>query len=354
MKIKLINNVLGAAVAAFLAGLLYVPSVSHASNHIRPTGKTTEQSSQLVFWYDEDDTGSGALSPNRDTLIQVTNASVDTPVWVHVQIFASSNTSPGDPTTAVICSETNFNDFYTPLDTHIFTMDNVVRNDPLDPGNEVVDLQNTKGFIVITPIDGPGTRNAISHQHMFGYSFVSDGLIFGYMVSSMGRDAVSFTTGAVVADGTVLDGVANGYVLLQPDILKFTYSGFGGDFNDFADLVSIAFKDNYEGVFGYVAEPADATWTPLIFDEDENPISCSTVTQNCFFDIGLNDDGSGFGFLQANVLLGDQLLCPGNGNIIGWTKIAVGGLEGLENELGLLGTTYSDEGYSGAVWMHVE
>ncbi|MEE9251903.1 MAG: hypothetical protein V3U74_00920, partial [Thermodesulfobacteriota bacterium] len=66
-----------------------------------------------------------------------------------------------------------------------------------------------------------------------------------------------------------------------------------------------------------------------------------------FFDIGLNEATG-----QANNLLGDRLLCPGNDFSAGWVKIAVSGLEGLENELGLWGSTDFNTG--GATWMFTE
>ncbi|MCH8028988.1 MAG: hypothetical protein IH874_03540 [Candidatus Dadabacteria bacterium] len=127
MRSKYFSRFFGAMAVALLLGLTLVPIISQAANHIVPTGKTTQQASQLVFWYDQDQD-----DEDFQSFIQVTNASVDTPVWVHVQVFASSNPSPGDPATAVFCQETNFNDFYTPQDTHIYDMDDVVTNDPLN------------------------------------------------------------------------------------------------------------------------------------------------------------------------------------------------------------------------------
>ncbi|MCH8030145.1 MAG: hypothetical protein IH874_09495 [Candidatus Dadabacteria bacterium] len=342
MKMKLIDKFLGALAAALLVGLIATPVMSQVNEpRIVPVGKTEEQSSQLILWYDNDTIDNDSFS-----VIQVTNASIDTPVNVHVQIFASFQTgTTGDPLTAVICAETDFNDFYTPNDTHEYDMNDITRNDPLNETDVTDTLGDTKGFVVITPIDGPAQRNAIAHQHMFGNSFVFNALE-GVVINSMGRDAVSFSTGNVVADGTVLDGSSNGYVLIQPEILKFNFQNELGI--DEADVISIAFRDNYAGVFGYVAEPADAVWTPLIFDEDENPISCSAIVQNCFFDIGLNEEID-----QANRLLNEQLLCPGNNTGVGWVKIAVSGLEGSENELGIISLSDdTDEGY--AVWMHAE
>ncbi|MCH8028989.1 MAG: hypothetical protein IH874_03545, partial [Candidatus Dadabacteria bacterium] len=50
--------------------------------------------------------------------------------------------------------------------------------------------------MIVTPIDGPGTRNAIAHQHMFGTTYaLNNEKETSYFVSAMGRDAVSFSTG---------------------------------------------------------------------------------------------------------------------------------------------------------------
>ncbi|MCH8028827.1 MAG: hypothetical protein IH874_02715 [Candidatus Dadabacteria bacterium] len=336
MSIKKIYRALGAVVITILIGLVSTIAVSQM---VSPVGKTTEQASQLIFWYDSEGSGGDPFT-DRDTAIQVVNASVDTPTWVHVQIFASSNPEPGNPNTAVLCRETNFNDFYTPNDMHVYFMSQVFTN---DPSNVVFvgGFNGTKGFVVITPIDAPGTRNAIAHKHMFGRTFVTDivNLGIGYQLNATGRDAVD-SSGALVADGTVLDGTSNAYELLQPRFLEFNFHEImQGPFENFADVISIVFSDNYDGPFGYVAEPGDATWTPLIFDEFENPVSCSPVPHFCFMDIGLNGDGV-FGFVPADELLtGEQVLCPGNPNFRGWVKIGVSGLSNPENNIGIVAIT---------------
>ncbi len=340
MNNKKIDRALGAVVITILIGLVSTIAVSQM---VAPVGKTTEQASQLIFWYDSEGSGGDPFT-DRDTAIQVVNASVDTPTWVHVQIFASSNPEPGNPNTAVLCQEINFNDFYTPQDMHVYEMRAVFRNDPVfEPFSSFVgDFEGTKGFVIITPIDGPGTRNAIAHKHMFGRSLVVDFDNFGigYQLNATGRDAVD-SSGALAADGTLLDGSTNAYELLQPRFLEFNFHEImTGPFENFADVISIVFSDNYDGPFGYVAEPGDATWTPLIFDEFENPISCSPVPHFCFMDIGLNGDGFDLGFVPADELLtGEQVLCPGNPNFRGWVKIGVSGLSNPENNIGIVAIT---------------
>jgi hypothetical protein len=176
---------------------------------------------------------------------------------------------------------------------------------------------------------------------------------------------IAIPPGLPVADGTVLDGVDTGYILLQPEILKFAFnkiSGFPDE--DLTDVVSIAFKDNYNGPFGaYAAAPANAIWDGLIFDNAENLISGCDVVQECFFDIGLNQNYiSANPFLTSTLPLDfeDQfnvLLCPNNFNFQGWVKIEVTGLDDLENEIGIvanIGDIGSFNSVGSAVYMHAE
>jgi len=313
----------------------------------------------------------------RVSFLQLTNTSNTDPVNVHVQIFASKCTNPvfnletfrtecrGE---VIICQEHDFVDFYTANDTHVYTMLSpgpfldpffptfLFKNDPTDLTPLLpFDLEGTKGFVVITPIDAPGTKNAISHQHLIGTTRVAELFpTIAYRLNAMGRDAVNFTTAQITPDGTVLDGVNNGFITLQPDILKFNWTEFLGfielflgfeSLGDFdinlssMDLVSIAFRDNYDALQGYGAEPGDAVLDPILFDSDEEGFSCSPVPQNCFFNIGLNND-----IVQADSLLGDQVLCPDFtfgflrlDFLEGWAKLFVSGLDEFENELGLTG-----------------
>ncbi|MEE9253224.1 MAG: hypothetical protein V3U74_07765, partial [Thermodesulfobacteriota bacterium] len=106
----------GFIAAAFV--LIYVSTTATSiAQHIRPVGKTEEEASQLVFWYDNAPTGQEGFDEEFDrrfAFLQVTNASVDTPVTVHIQIFASGctnfpgNLEPCAPADTFICQETNF------------------------------------------------------------------------------------------------------------------------------------------------------------------------------------------------------------------------------------------------------
>jgi hypothetical protein len=316
------------------------------------TGTTTRQASQLILWYDQS-FGPAGDNLRRFSFIQVTNAATHA-VRIHVQFFRSFNPVPGNPLTAVRCQERDFNDRLTPNDTAIYDLFDIERNDPLNPGAVNFSVEDTKGFVVVTAVDADG--EAIAHQNLFGNSYVFDGNnVTLHRLNAMGRDAVSFPSGDRVADGTVLDGVDAGLVLIQPDVLKFNFeqtltkSPF---FPNLADIISISLIDNYDGGVGgaYAAEPGFVTWNnPLVFDLNENPESCDTISQDCFFDIGFNERIG-----VANPLLdGQRLFCSDNFTPDGWARIEVIGYDEFENELGIVAMSTSND-TGDAYWMYSE
>jgi hypothetical protein len=329
---KCVNKILFGLVAVSL--LLGINVINSFAQQTAPTGKTIEQASQLVLWYDNDQEYN-----NRYSFIQVTNADRFSNICLHFQVFKSY---PND-STITKCEEVDFVDCYTPLDTHNYDMsDNSLELN--DGGTVSVGADETKGFVVVTPIAAtPDNKNAdytaISFQHMFGSSTIfDDDAEYMYRVPSMGRDAKDNAPGGgIAADFTELDGVTAGYVLLQPDVLKFNFASLQ-EWN-LADVVSIAFSDDYAGFLGgYDADPAAATLAVNIFDDDEDDISCGNQTQDCFFDIGINDN-----YYPANPLLDppdhDRRLCPGTTTVDGWARLGVtlAGDSAFENEMGLVG-----------------
>ena len=333
----------------FLAMILMLPKISEAQI-VRATGNSTEATSQLIFYYDQ---------AGEDSLIQVTNTNDTEAVTIHVQIFRSFNVSD-IPLVNTICDERDFVDVLTPNDTHVYDLANA--NFPVnegetaaDPGNDTsIDVTGTKGFVVITPVVSDVDFTAIAFEHMIGKSQDDD---FEFVVNAMGRSAVDFATESVVADGTPLDGVTNGYVVLQPDELVFQFQHEGSS----VDIVGIAFSDVYgpPGLLGYTVTPATVTWTPFIFDFVENPVSCGNRTIECFFTVGLNDDSA-----PNNTELfpvDDELLCAGtvtpepavetdsdtDSSEFGWARIFVSGFGDFDNHIGFFG----EDNFSGASWM---
>ena len=238
-----------------LAAFLILPKVSDAQI-IKATGNITEASSQLILYYDNEDT---------DTQIQVTNTNDTESVWIHVQIFRSFDPDDAGPIDPTICDERDFVDLLTPNDTHNYDIG--LANFPRNIGETQAtaggltslsdQLNETLGFVVITPIVSEVDFTAISFQNMIGNSNSDDE---DFVINAMGRDAVDFTTGDVVPDGTPLDGITNGFIVLQPFEFQFH---FGTDTfplpppNEEVHLVGIAFSDHYgdPGLLGYQVLP---------------------------------------------------------------------------------------------------
>ena len=142
---------------------------------------------------------------------------------------------------------------------------------------------DTGGFIVITPVVSDVDLSAKSFQHLIGHTAADSG---EYRITAMGRDAVDLTTGDILVNGTVLDGISSGFQMLKPEELLFNFLGITD-----VNIVGVAFDDNYgpSGLLGYTVTPAEATWTPFIFDYNEDPTSCGSTQVSCWLTIGLND-----------------------------------------------------------------
>ena len=336
---------------------LFLPKVSE-SQIIRTTGNPDEASSQLVYWYDN--TVDGVFDILLST-IQVTNTNPSEGVFIHVQIFRSfdptdTGNDDADKSDVIRCEERDFVDFLTPNDTHVYFLNetNFTKNTGESEGTAgeltTIDLADTKGFILITPIVSESDFSAISFQHLTGNSGIANinPTLQGFRVNAMGRDAVDFATGEEIADGIVLDGVSNGFVLLQPDELSFSFIHSEGDgVMRFAEsyVVGVNFIDSYgtPGLLGYNVIPGETTWTSFLFDFKENPTSCGNLTNSCFMSVGVYDE-----YPDANTELDDLLLCsavdlpdlPQDPFTVlnltsGYAKIFISGLDSFENQLGL-------------------
>lgn len=339
----------------FLIMGISISSTSQAQI-IRATGNSTEASSQLIFYYDELEEG--------DTAIQVTNTNDTQGVWVHVQIFRSYNSGDSTNVIPVFCDERDFVDFYTPNDTHIYTLDedNFDKNigsDEVTPGesSSIVDIDETKGFVVVTPIVSEADFTAISFQWMIGNT-LDTGL--ETYANAMGRDAVDFSTGEILADGTPLDGTSSGFVLLQPKELIFDFANPSTE----VDIVEFAWADVYggPGLLGYAVQPSTATLQPFIFDFKEDVTSCGVRNVDCFLTLGLNED---LGQNNEELTPVEDLLCAGaqtpqyaDGNYsnfdsnwpyFGWTRMFVSGLGNNANLIGLV--VHADYGEE-VLWMN--
>jgi len=335
--------------AIILSLMLFQPTNSY-SQVIEPTGTSQEASSQLIYYYN-------LVQGNND--IQVTNTNDTTGVTVHVQVFRSFDADGSGGAPPTICDERDFIDFLTPNDTHVYNLNdsgfakNTGEAEGVAGESTSIDLSSppTEGFVIITPVVSESDLTAISFQHLIG----SSNNLGIYSFNAMGRAAVDFTTGDVLEDGTPLDGTTNGFVLLQPQELIFSFESGSGPVSD---IVGITFTDNYgpEGLQGYSVTPGSSTWTPFIFDWKESPTSCGDTEVACYTTVGLHDDITHYS--QSN--FGPGLLCAGastpthpvpslSGLEIGWTRIFVSGLDEFENQLGL---TFFSSPNLDAKWMN--
>ena len=350
------------------------------SNEIQsPTGVSSRASSQLVYYYDQTDHEVFMFAQGTgDSWIQLTNTNTTEGVWVHVQIYSSFDAGEADGPPVqdgdeVICQERDFVDFLTPNDTHVYYLDidsftkNIGEAEGQAGEETSIDVSDTKGFIVVTPVISESDFTAKSFQHLIGTSrdWLNPAAI-RFTMNAMGRDAVDFTTGQILADNTPLDGTSNGFVLLQPEEFLFDFGANNVGARD-VNVVGIAFADNYgpAGLLGYQAVPADTLWTPFLFDYKEDPTSCGNRPVSCFLTVGLNDT-----YGQHNQELSqNDLLCGGTNtpdhpdggiNEIGWARVLVSGLAEGENHIGIFmqdgligipapSTTYSE----GARYMYV-
>ena len=378
---KITTNIL------IIAILIFAFVESSYSQIVAPTGVTSRQASQLIYYYvkvdtddDADDFVVGGSTDNADSTIQITNTNDSQGVWIHVQMFRSYDADLDLEATTddkIICEERDFIDFLTPNDTHVYDLedDNFPRNigeTAATSGSptSIVEV-DSQGFIVITPIVSESDFSAISFQHLIGITSDDEE---DFIINAMGRDAVDFSTGEIVPDGTPLDGTTSGFVVLQPEELHATIIGdtdSDEDPDDDANYIGIVFKDSYgpSGLLGYQVLQGDVTWTPFMFDFRENPTSCGNTPVNCFISVGINDTVTqDQNILSSNPSIppGD-LLCAGSEtpnydddgatsfgdpDTFGWTRIFVSGLEDFENHIGLiqdLGNTIS-----GAIYMYVK
>ena len=124
-----------------------------------PVNETDHEDEVLVGFFDLRD---------RETFVQVTNSILETPEAsvIHVQIF-----NVGD-----LCNENNFFDAYTPNDTHVYDLRNILTNDGNPSGVVLPDdaygiLEN--GLQIVGHLIGQGVE-AGNRRAAFGHAAPDD------------------------------------------------------------------------------------------------------------------------------------------------------------------------------------
>jgi hypothetical protein len=270
-----------------------------AQHHI--IDQTDKGSNRLVYFAD---------TRGRDTFIQVTNTTTRG-INIHVQVF---RVNAEFQTT---CSQCNFNDMLTPMDTHVYNAKSMVTNSgPGLVGGEVECQMpdDNYGFVVISfdnYKDGQGDcggGDAFNDQcivkggPIIGMFRIIDELGYEYRTNAAGKDVPSRAS-SHHRDGhqfpeTLVDfNLANG--------------------NTLSDLVGITFIDSSPTVV--TASPSIGTvfggvlTDPiLIYNENESAVSCDPLVFSC--QVGNLDKGIDFSLpnskAQANQVCTTSRLVP--------------------------------------------
>ncbi len=269
-----------------------VPGFSGGSFNITTTD---EHDHVLIGFFDLRD---------RETFIQITNVDNEPAPGgsIHIQIFDVSNN----------CNENNFFDFYTPFDTHVYNLRDIITNDEKPSG---VVLPDDAYGVFVAHVD----TSLDPRVEIVGNLRILDDNGYEYRTNMQGEEH----------DKSIECDAADGFATFNFNI---------EDGVTFSDIIVIPFDDNNQDTTQplKIANVLD-TWTNLdvdIYDLNENPFSCRSVVFACVNeDNPLNeailDEVSGrcsdgrFG--SASVVAfeyginnaiphskGGELLCPGN------------------------------------------
>jgi hypothetical protein len=251
---------------------------------------------------------------DRETYIQVTNTGNDiepeegtatnVSVTVHVQIFNVADN----------CNENNFFDNYTPADTHVYNMRDILRNDGSPSG--VVLPDGAYGIVMISTIDAEGNLES-DVDTLIGNIRMLDNSGYEYRTNIAG-DPVEFPNGQNFGGNNITFNFNTAGGVTLTDVIGFTYVKRTEDGEvDIADILDI-----------------NAGFTVDILNINEVPQSCRNVIFACVDQdnplleellSGGSDGDSDDDDFSANVASfeyginnaiphskGGELLCPGN------------------------------------------
>lgn len=153
--------------------------------HIFQPTPTNEDGAQIVTWWTQ--------KGGRNTFVQLTNAGFDFQ-WVHARILDEN------------CVEIrNFCDFYTPADTHVYDLGDLITNDGGTPDDNV--LQGHEGFLTITAVDEcPSPDQAVDYNFLAATVQIVDELDYAYGFNAYHRFGVCFDEEVLVDVNLILNG----------------------------------------------------------------------------------------------------------------------------------------------------
>ena len=203
-----------------------------------PIVETDTEDTQLVAFFDLRD---------RESFVQVTNSDIfnNLATNIHVQIFNVGN----------LCNENNFFDAYTPNDTHVYNLRDIVTNDGNPSG--VVLPGDAYGIVVVTSGNGDAFSE-IPNARIIGNLRIEDNNGYEYRTNLGGV--------AVQAQDT-------------DDVYTFNYNTEGGI--GWSDVVGIMLDDVGEVEVTAAGSDVWASWDIDIYDLNEVPFSCRNVIFAC-------------------------------------------------------------------------
>ena len=235
----------------------------------------------------------------RDSFCQVTNIGPAN-ITLHVQVFNVADN----------CNENNFNDTYTPSDTHTYDLSNILTNNGSPSG--VILPDDAYGFVVVTVVDGenqgavPG--NLIGNFRVLdnsGYEYRSNaqGLDFPNQgpINTSNEYTFNFNEegGVVLSDvvGITLDEITSNEVKATSIVDIFT-------------KFDISVFNNNEVIFScrdivFACNDQDAPLLDSLLEESESAVAS--------FEYGINNS-----FPHSK---GGPLLCPGNNITEGFVRL---------------------------------
>lgn len=236
----------------------------------------------------------------RNSFVQVTNVSSTASVTVHVQIFADTFN----------CEDRNFTDTLTPNETHVYDIRNLVFANGNSVNFQIPD--GSHGFVVISAGNGTG----LSLQQIIGNFRIVDDSGYEYRTN---------TAGLGFAD--LVGNQAN-------RVARFT-DNWGANFSDIVGVdIDFDTPDNLpDGTRDFTVDltrPMELS----IFDDEENPTSCSGDTFGCtegdpatvqFINQGINDV-----FPNSR---GGGVLCSGDFNTDGFIRLTLADFDNTQSEL---------------------
>ena len=247
-----------------------------------PVNETDHEDEVLVGFFD---------LRERETFVQVTNSILQTPEAsvIHVQIF-----NVGD-----LCNENNFFDAYTPNDTHVYDLRNILTNDGNPSG--VVLPEDAYGIIVFSSRDATNVEE--DGPQVIGNVRIQDNNGFEYRTNLNGIEEQDFDS--------------------DLDVYTFNYNTENGV--TFSDVVGIMLDNVGEVEVTALGPEIWASFDIDIYDLNEVPFSCRNVIfactdqENPLLSAILEDSGdasvASFEYGINDVIpssKGAPLLCPNN------------------------------------------